>query len=323
MAVLLTAGAWSPSVKTEHSNTFYFSPCMRSPCLAVMALLCKVFLFVPLVHCNCSGSASNRRENVKRNPEKESSKVLSTLPTWWSHGSNDLRGVFGLVQIHRTVSCQRCLKWAKNICKHTHPKTHAAYSCKHTSCVSHKLTYAPHRRYGVCSHSQPLIAILSYRSPNTQLRWEESDPRSWQRVEGKEWKSSGFYDYCAPHSPDYLMVVAQKCSQEWLQGKHRLIPQGALSPAHSWCSTHAISHFHRLLWILQHTQDAPTSSFPKVKSCTQDQGWKLARTALSAWAECYHGKSSYSQKHIFSHKWPVTKNQSPWTDTGTGRSSVH
>lgn len=27
------------------------------------------------------------------------------------------------------------------------------------SCVSHKLTYAPHRKYGVCSHSQPVVAI--------------------------------------------------------------------------------------------------------------------------------------------------------------------
>lgn len=123
-----------------------------------MALVCKGFLFVPLVDSNCPGSDSDRRENVKKT-QRESSKVLNIMPRWWSHGSNDLRGVFGLVQIHRTGSCQRYFKWAKNICKHTHPKTHAAYSCKHTSCISRKLTYAPHRKCGVCSHSQPVIAI--------------------------------------------------------------------------------------------------------------------------------------------------------------------
>lgn len=54
-------------------------------------------------------------------------------------------------------------------------------------------------------------------------------------------------------------------------------------------------------FLSKHTQDAPiASSFPKAKSCVQGQGWKLARRiALSAWAECYHGKSSSLKSTYF------------------------
>lgn len=143
---------------------------MWSPCLAVM--VCKGFLFAPLVDCNCPGLAPNWRENVKKT-QKESSKVLNIIPRWWCHGSNDLRGVFGLVQNHRTASCQIYFKWAKNLCKQTRPNPHAAYSRKHTSCVSCKLTHAPHGKYAVCSHSLPVVGIYhTAQVPNTQLECE-------------------------------------------------------------------------------------------------------------------------------------------------------
>lgn len=106
-------------------HTLCLSPCMPSPHPAAQALVCKGFQCVPLVDCNCPGSASNRRKKCLKKRQKEPSEVLSTVHRWWSHGSNSLRGVFGLVQIHRTASCQGYFKWAKNICKHTHPKTHA------------------------------------------------------------------------------------------------------------------------------------------------------------------------------------------------------
>lgn len=73
--------------------------------------------------------------------QKEPSEVLSTVPRWWPHGNNDLRGVFGLVQIHRNASCQGYFKWAKNICKHTHPKTHAGAMQLQTYMVCLPLTH--------------------------------------------------------------------------------------------------------------------------------------------------------------------------------------
>lgn len=46
------------------------SPCMPSPCPAAMALVCKGFQCFPLVDCNCPGSASNRRKNVKKKKKR-------------------------------------------------------------------------------------------------------------------------------------------------------------------------------------------------------------------------------------------------------------
>ena len=154
-------------------HTLCLSPCMQSPCRAVTALVCKGFLFVPLVDCNCPGSASNRRENVEKT-QKEYSKVLNIMPRWWSHGSNDLRGVFGLVQIHRTASCQRYFKSGPKTSVNTPVQKHTLHTVANTHHVSHvnsHMLLIENMGFAVIVNLS-LLFIIQLRCPNTQLKCE-------------------------------------------------------------------------------------------------------------------------------------------------------
>lgn len=108
------------------------------------------------------------------------------------------------------------------------------------------------------------------------------------------------------------MMVAQNCNNDCKENtgwSHRGSSDLCLPDILCVWHTQQIIFTSCCAFLPKNSQDVlVASSFPKAKSCLQGQGWKLARgTALSAWAECYHSKSSYSQKHIFSHKWPISK----------------
>lgn len=96
-----------------------------------------------------------------------------------------------MVQIHRTASCQGYFKWAKTICKHTHPETHTAAMQLQTHMMGFMLTHMcssweiqglqPLSACWCClSHTSVYLSLSQFisqlRCPSPQLTDSELSP---------------------------------------------------------------------------------------------------------------------------------------------------